>query len=249
MVAQTIELPNTRKMFLPDFGKRLIDADLARADAQVVAWEADDEELKELFRSGTDIHRANAAAVFQIPFEEISDYQRQQAKQSVHGYNYGGSAKTIAAETGMTLAEAIIFEHGWFGAHPKIREWQDRVAKQLAKNKTVRNAFGYEITFMDRIDIKRLHEALAWLGQSSVAIVTDIGMCNIDENLPEVQLLIQVHDSLLMQTDKSNCPAIYPKIIKEMEIEIPYDDPLTIPIGLAVSDKSWGDVEDLDLAA
>ena len=102
---------------------------------------------------------------------------------------------------------------------------------------------------MDRIDVKRLHEALAWLGQSSVAIVTNIGLCNIDEHLPEVECLIQVHDSLLMQTDKKNCPAIYPKIIKEMEIEIPYDDPLIIPIGLAVSDKSWGDVEDLDLAA
>ena len=134
MVAQTIELPNTRKMFLPDFGKRLIDADLARADAQVVAWEADDEELKELFRSGVDIHRANAAAVFQIPFEEVSGHQRQQAKQSVHGYNYGGSAKTIAAETGMTLAEAVFFEQGWFGAHPKIKEWQDRIAKQLAED-------------------------------------------------------------------------------------------------------------------
>ena len=40
---------------------------------------------------------------------------------------------------------------------------------------------------MDRIDIKRRNEGLAWLCQSVVAIVTDIGLCNIDERLPEVE--------------------------------------------------------------
>ena len=247
MVAKTVTLPNTRKMFLPDPGKMLIDVDLERADAQVVAWEAGDEALKDVFRSGVDVHRENAAAVFQVPAAEITDHQRQQTKQSVHGYDYGGSAKTIAAETGMTLTESTFFGNRWFEEHPLIKDWQDDTFTQLKKTKTLRNAFGYEITFMDRIDIKRRNEGLAWLCQSVVAIVTDIGLCNIDENLPEVEPLIQVHDSLLLQTDISNCPGIYPEIIKQMSIEVPYADPLTIPLSLAVSEKSWGDVEEVQL--
>ncbi len=46
-----------------------------------------------------------------------------------------------------------------------------------------------------------------------------------------------------MQTHKSNYPQILSSIVKEMSIPIPYDDPLTIPVSISVSNKSWGDVE------
>ena len=245
MVAQTINLPNTRKMFIPDPGKMLIDVDLERADAQVVAWEAGDEKLKAAFRAGVDIHTTNAADAFQIAKEAVTKLQRQQAKIGVHATNYGAQPKTVAEHTGMTLAEAVLFQKSWFEAHPEILEWQESVKEELHSNKgTIRNVFGYEITFFDRLDVKRFHEALAWRPQSLVAIVTNIGLCNIDENLPEVELLMQNHDSLLMQTDISNCPDIYSEIEKQMAIIVPYDDPLIISTGLSISDKSWGDVED-----
>ena len=247
MVAQTINLPNTRKMFLPDLGKMLIDVDLERADAQVVAWEAGDEKLKTAFRAGVDIHTTNAADAFQIAKEAVTKLQRHQAKIGVHASNYGAKPKTVAEHTNMTLAEAILFQTNWFEAHSEIIDWQKSIETELHENKgTLRNVFGYEITFFDRLDIKRFHEALSWRPQSIVAIITNIGLCNIDENLPEVQLLMQNHDSLLMQTDIRNCPAIYSEIEKQMAIEVPYDDPLIISTGLSVSDKSWGDVEALE---
>ena len=247
MVAQTINLPNTRKMFIPDPGKMLIDVDLERADAQVVAWEAGDEKLKAAFRAGADVHTTNAADAFQIAEEAVTKLQRQQAKIGVHATNYGAKPETVAEHTNMTLAEAILFQNNWFGAHPKILDWQENTKTELHKNKgTFRNVFGYEITFFDRLDIKRFHEALSWRPQSVVAIVTNIGLCNIDENLPEVQLLMQNHDSLLMQTDISNCPNIYTEIERQMAIEVPYNDPLIISTGLSISDKSWGDVEEYE---
>ena len=52
MVASTISLPNVKKMFIPDEGYTIIDADLEKADAQIVAWESGDEELKQIFREG-----------------------------------------------------------------------------------------------------------------------------------------------------------------------------------------------------
>ena len=41
-----LTLPNLRKMFIPDPGKFIFDCDLEQADAQVVAWEADDDEQR-----------------------------------------------------------------------------------------------------------------------------------------------------------------------------------------------------------
>ena len=248
MVAKTINLPNTRKMFIPDPGKMLIDVDLERADAQVVAWEAEDEKLKAAFRAGIDIHTANAADAFQVAEEDVTKLQRQQAKIGVHATNYGAKPETVAEHTSMTLAEVILFQKNWFETHPKILDWQEAIKEELhSNNGTIRNIFGYEITFFDRLDVKRFHEALAWKPQSVVGIVTNIGLCNIDENMSEVQLLMQNHDSLLMQTDISNCPGIYPEIQKWMAIEVPYSDPLIISTSLSTSDKSWGDVEEYKL--
>ena len=39
-------MPNIRKLYVPDPGYEIFDIDFSGADAQVVAWEADDKPLK-----------------------------------------------------------------------------------------------------------------------------------------------------------------------------------------------------------
>jgi len=234
MVASTVELPNLRRMFLPDPGYIIIDADLQRADAQVVAWDADDEELKDIFRSGLNIHEENAKAI---------GCTYQQAKQGVHAVNYGVSARTLSTYIGGTTQQAQQFINSWLGTHPKIPIWQSRIKFDLETTRTIRNKFGFRRFFFDRLNPETLHQALAWIPQSTVALVTNQGLINIDSNLPEVQLLLQVHDSLVMQAPMETYPEILDKIIEQMEVPVPYDDPLTIPVTTAVSEISWGDIK------
>jgi DNA polymerase-1 len=227
-------------MFIPDSGFTIMEGDLARADAQVVAWEADDEELKELFRSGFDIHTENAKVIFNV--KTVSREQRQKSKVGVHLVDYYGQAKTLAASLGVTVHEAEQFLNRWLSAHPKIKKWHERVRIDLSLTRSVTNKFGFRKYFFDKLD-KLLPEALAWVPQSSVAIVTYHGMKNLARDVPEVQILLQVHDSLVMQTETKNCPTIFPRIKKAMEIPIPYDDPLIIPVGIEASEISWGDAK------
>jgi DNA polymerase I-like protein with 3'-5' exonuclease and polymerase domains len=60
----TIVLPNIRRLFIPDPGHFIASVDLSGADAQVVAWEAEDEDLKNAFRQGIPIHQKNAEDLF-----------------------------------------------------------------------------------------------------------------------------------------------------------------------------------------
>ena len=233
MVASTVDLPNLRKMFIPSLEHVVIDADLERADAQVVAWDADDEELKDIFRSGLDIHAENAKDI---------GCTRDEAKAGVHAVDYDVSARTLSATLNCTTYKAQQFIDRWFTAHPKILLWQQRIRFDLETTRTISNKFGFRRFFFDRLSPQTFHSALAWIPQSTVALVTNKGLLNIYNNLPEVELLLQVHDSLVMQTHVSNYPSILPSIIKEMSIPIPYDDPLTIPVSLSVSQKTWGDV-------
>jgi DNA polymerase-1 len=246
MPAETINLPNLRKMFIPDPDFTIMEGDLARADAQVVTWESNDEELKEVFRSGFDIHIENAKVIYNL--HQPSYEQRQKAKVGVHAVNYYVQARTLAAELGVTVHEAENFINRWFSAHPKIKKWHERIKIELSLTRSVTNKFGFRKYFFDKLD-RLLPEALAWVPQSTVAIVTYHGMKNLARSVPEVEILLQVHDSLVMQTETKNCPTIFPRIKKAMEIPIPYDDPLTIPVGIEASEISWGDGVDVEKIA
>lgn len=140
MVASTIALPNIRKMFIPDGGHILFDADLAGADAQVVAWEAGDEKLKTAFRSGMKVHCSNARDVWpeicgDMSDDEIKNYKSgkvyKEIKGGVHGTNYGGKPPGLAANLGWETKEAESFQRKWFRAHPEIKEWHERTERFL----------------------------------------------------------------------------------------------------------------------
>ncbi len=227
--------PSIRKLFIPDPGYVMIDVDLDRADAQVVAWEAGDEQLKQMFRDGVDIHQANA---------DIIGCSRQDAKQGVHLTNYGGGEKVLALTLGISMDAAKRFQNTWFSEHPEILDWHERIDADLHTKRMIKNKFGFQRFYFERID-GVLKEALAWIPQSTVGLVINHAAANIYENLPWVQILLQVHDSLVMQIPKSYLHRL-PEIREQMLISIPYDDPLIIPVGCKLSDKSWGDCKEVE---
>lgn len=250
------EPPNIRKMFVPDPGFTFFDMDLDRADLQVVVWETNDATLKEAIRLGVDIHLLN---VFTLdgqsppPLEELSEghsrymdhrgprkHKREFAKVFCHATNYGGSAKTISEHTGRTVHEVSRAQAQWFGAHPAIKRWHEETGRQVEKRRYVENRFGYRWYIFDRTD-GILPEALAWVPQSTVGIVINSIWLQFHQHLSEVQVLLQVHDSLAGQVPTHRVPHLLPLMRQHSRVVVPYDDPLIIPTGIKVSDVSWGD--------
>lgn len=244
----TVELPNIRKLFIPDPGHEIADCDLSGADAQVVAWEADDAELKAAFRAGLKVHKLNAQLMFPDKVKGWTDDDFKatdhpgglyySCKRGVHGTNYGASARTVAQACGWTVHEAEEFQRRWFGARPGIKLWHRRTERQLITSKSVTNAFGFTRTYFARTD-GLLPEALAWVPQSTVGLVCSLAMQNIYERAPWVELLVQVHDSLVFQY-LTHMRSRLAELKKLMTITIPYPDPLIIPWGLSTSTVSWG---------
>jgi DNA polymerase I-like protein with 3'-5' exonuclease and polymerase domains len=168
--------------------------------------------------------------------------QRQKAKVFVHATDYGGKARTVAQAIGLSVAETELYQLRWFRKHEGIYRWHERIQKQLNECRTVFNAFGFRVVFFDRPE-DLLPEALAWIPQSTVALVIDHGLCNLSEHRPDVEVLLQVHDSLVFQVNQDFSD--WAGLRNELSIVIPYDDPLTIPVGFKVSEKSWGNVKRL----
>lgn len=250
----SVKLPNVRKMFIPDPGYVIFDCDLSGADAQVVAWDANDADLKAAFRAGMKIHIKNFEDMYNTPFDPKIHKHPQpghiysvydEMKRAVHATNYGGSARTIAITLGWKIAEAERFQQRWFIIHPSIRDWHRRKEFEIQTTRSVSNAFGYRIMFFDRAD-NLLPRALAWTPQSTVGLVASRGACNLHRTIPWLHVLLQVHDSVVFQVPIHRATSGTLALIRQLlTVPVPYPDPLIIPWSIAASSKSWGDVKEI----
>ncbi len=247
--------PNLRSMFVPDPGYTFFDGDLDRADLQVVVWEADDPMLKAALRLGVDIHLMNAYILQNKTVPDLSELVethpkyldwrrpmkllREFAKVFCHGTNYGGQPRTMAAHTGWPVKEVERAQALWFGAHPGIKRWHDRVKTQVHSARFVENRFGYRWYIFDRVD-SIIPEAIAWVPQSTVSVVINRIWERIWTLCPEAEVLLQVHDSLAGQYP-SHLGGYKGRIEELAQILIPYEDPLVIPFSVKTSEVSWGD--------
>lgn len=234
------KVPNFRTAIVSPEGQTYFDCDLARADLQIVGAEAEDEDLLAKFRENVDIHYENAIDVFGV--SKPTDVQREKGKTFVHLTNYGGAARTCAIKVGCTVHEADMAQRRWFAAHPGIKKWHNRTSDQLANSRTILNAFGYRMVFFDRVE-GLLPEALAWLPQSTIAILASLIHMAFEDACPDVEITIQCYDSIAghYPTDKEHI--VLPILNEARKIMVPYPKPLLIPMGLKTSTVSWGNVE------
>lgn len=270
MQLSNYQLPNIRRLFVPDPGKVIFDIDLTGADAAVAAkecggryWEAIkagrkinveilEEFYPEVYRRWRD---------FSGPAEE-KDRQREPAytkcKNKHYGTIYVGSPRGISAAAAIPLPIVQRFQPWFFERFPEVPGWHERVQQQLYESRGVKNAFGYRVVYFDRLE-GLLPEAVNWICQSTVAIVCQRGSLVIRREFQEVDLLLQVHDSLVGQVDLAKAAEVLPRLRTRLNnIPVPYKtatlapDPLYIPwgmkIGLSADGRctSWGECVDPD---
>lgn len=238
-----VKLPAVRRLILPDPGHVLFDCDLSGADAQVVAWEANDEPLKTAFRTGLDIHNFNGTTIWGAQYSPNLVRRkltwRDECKRSVHGTNYLSGVQNLSRTLGWNLTEVDQFQFRWFTAHPGIRDWHKRVDYDLQRSRRVVNRFGYRIIYFDR-PANALPKAVAWGPQSTVAIVCSRGAVRVHRNIPWCNILLQVHDSVLFQLPHHRITISSLECIRRhLDVPVPYPDPLLIPWGLKMSKTNW----------
>jgi DNA polymerase I-like protein with 3'-5' exonuclease and polymerase domains len=132
----------------------------------------------------------------------------------------------------------------YFGMCPEIRAWQEDIREQVRSRGWIENPFGYRMYYQDRYSEKLANEALAWTPQSSVGILINHALVQIDEQLPWCELLLQVHDSLNGQYPTELGEEAKREILRAATVPIQCrSGELVIPMGLKTSTVSWGACE------
>ena len=230
-------------------GSRLISADYSQIELVVMAHLSGDENLLAAFREGVDIHRRTAAFIFGIPEAEVTSEHRRVAKTINFGVIYGMSAFRLARDLGIPNAKAQGFIDAYFTTYSGVAHF---IQKTIAETE----ASGYSTTMFGR---RRRIEAITSRNKTErqaaqrVAVNTPIqgtaadivkrAMLRVDkalrENLPEVTMLLQVHDELVFEAPEAMVEAACILIKREMESAAELSVPLRVSIETAYS---WGDI-------
>jgi DNA polymerase I-like protein with 3'-5' exonuclease and polymerase domains/uracil-DNA glycosylase len=235
-----LELPNVRRIFIPDEGNTFWDIDLDSADLRIVAAESDCKWLKAQLAAGKKPYVEVAKEYYNDQSITKSHKSYPVFKALCHGTHYLGTPQGMAGKIGLLVHEVERIQKWYFGLCPEIREWHEEIKKQVSGRRYITNIFGYRYNFFDKIEGNIFNEAVAWIPQSTVGQIINRAYVNIHNNLPEAEVLLQVHDSLAGQYP-SHLGWVKDRIMEEARIILPYPEPLIVPVGIKTSAKSWGD--------
>lgn len=236
-------LPNIKKIFLPDEGMELLDGDLSGADAMVVAADSECKWLLDFFNSPKGKLYAYIASEH-LQREVTSDSPEYKSYKAVcHGSNYGLGLDKLCTMLGISYTSAKSLQDFYFSLCKEIPKWHEKIRSEVNKKGFITNIFGRRGWFIDKKDPTLLNKAYAFIPQATVSDVINRGWVNIKRTLPEVDVLLQVHDSLVVQYPMEKAEFYRRKIKECMEIPLPYDPVLIIPSDFKVSTLSYGDVK------
>lgn len=236
-----LSLPNVRKLFICDPDKEFFDIDLDSADLRIVVWESDCTEMKAMFAEGLKPYVEVAKEYYRDPTIDKHHPSYKLFKALCHGTNYLGTPSGLASRIGLLAHEVERIQKWYYGKFPQIKSWQDDIIHQVNTRRYIENVFGYRVYIFDRIEGTIYNQAVAWVPQSTVGCLINRGYRNIHNHEPDIEVLLQVHDSLAGQYPTSIRDSAISRILAHCAVPLPYPEPLIIPVGIKTSTISWGD--------
>lgn len=241
-------------------------ADGRQAEARIVAWYGPVPSLKAWFLAGEDIHTNVARLIARfVQAEKIhlprdlfgtkswneygeGDDERQIAKTTVHGNNYGMGPEQYAFVVKLPEAYARIVQDIYFTLFPEIKTgYQARINEALVNGRTLQNPYGRVRIFYGRLDDVMRRAAYAWYASSTVGDWLSLiwtGLCELGWSVP-----LQQHDGLGVAIEEDRAREVVNDIIRlAAEPFTIHGEEVTIPIDLKIG-PTWGDLKKWDVSA
>ena len=216
-----------RKVFIPEDGFVFVDADYSQIELRILAHCSGDDMLINAYRQAQDIHRITASQVFHVPFDEVTDLQRRNAKAVNFGIVYGISSFGLSQDLSISRKEAAEYIEQYFLTYPGIKTFLDNTVASAREHGYVETLFGRRrpmpelksSNYMQRSFGERV--AMNAPIQGTAADIIKVAMIGVNSRLKEKQmksrLVLQVHDELLIETYIPELEQVEEILKEEME--------------------------------
>ena len=236
-----------RKAFVPkDNDGFILSADYSQIELRIMAHLSGDEHLTEAFRSGVDVHRATAAKIFGISYDEVTGDQRRIAKTANFGIMYGISSFGLAQRLGISRTDAKKIIDDYFEAFPSVRSYIGDTVESARKNGYVETIFGRRRYLPDINAKNAVARSLAERNavnapiQGTSADIIKLAMINVDRRMEEAglrsRMVLQIHDELLFDACADEVEQLSAIVKEEMEHVTELSVPLTVECNYG---KNW----------
>src|SRR3974390_48584 len=227
-----------RSVFVADHGMKFAYIDLEQAESRLVGaieWNLfGDGRYLDACESG-DLHTSvcrlawtglpwtgdlkRDREIAEQPFYRQHSY-RHMAKVLGQGTNYNGKPLTMSKHTHLEPELIGEFQSSYFAAFPAHQRWHRRVASELYQSGNLVSLLGRRRWFFGRRDDDAtVREAIAYDPQGSVGDILNRGMLQV-WRLNVCQLLLQIHDAILVQYPEGDEDRIISVLLGAIEVPI-----------------------------
>jgi len=239
-----------RRSFVAEKGNKIISADYSQLELRLLAHITQDPVMLEAFQNGEDIHARTARLVFGAKTDEELKEARRFAKIVNFAIAYAIEPWGLSQRVGISRPEAKKVIEDYYNTYKGVRRYMEEVPLRAREHGYVRSIYG-RIRPLPGISDRNANirkaaerEAINMPIQGTASDIVKIAMLKVDEEFKreglDAQLLMQVHDELLVETPAAEAEHVAEVLKREMEGAVSLDVPLIVDVGIA---DNWMDAK------
>lgn len=225
------------RFLLADEGYIIYNVDLEQADSRVVAYIAPEPTMILAFENNEDIHTISAAGIWNKNIEDITsdegecplcddpdicghEGERFWGKKAGHSFNYLLGYRQFSYLFEIPERESKLIRMGYLKTYPGLQTMWNWQQTELHNGRVLTDCYGWTRRFVERWGPELFKQASSFIPRSTVASKINFdGILNIwdDSSLNKVELLNQVHDSVVVQIPIKVGWAYHEKALKKIK--------------------------------
>jgi DNA polymerase-1 len=238
-----------RKAFIPRSEEYvLVSADYSQIELRIVAAISGDPNMCAAFRSGTDIHTATAAKVYNITEDTVTKEMRYKAKSVNFGIIYGQGAFGLADNLGISRTEAKEIIDNYKKQFSGIQRYMDDTIAFAKQHGYVQTLMGRKRWLKDitssNFTVRGFAERNAINSpiQGTAADMIKLAMQKVHAEMKKAnmksRMILQVHDELVFDAHREELAELRPLILSCMQSALPLPNEVPV-IAECGEGKNW----------
>ena len=227
-----------RDFFISEPSKKFVISDYSQIELRVLAHLSKDSDMISILKDkDSDIHSETAAKIFNTKLSDVSSDMRRKAKEVNFGLIYGMEAYGLSKSLNISQKEASELITSYFSQFPKIKGFLDGVVNQAEQDTFTTTLLGRKRYIRElsssNFQVKSAGRRIAMNApiQGTASDIMKIAMIRVSNELSKIDganLLLQIHDELIVETDEVYLKKVKEIVSKEMESALTLDVPLFV---------------------